>query len=109
MTFAAIAAELGIDERTVRRVVATVLRRMADETDASDTDEVLRALIGELRANYFSTEKATFSRVPRRFSRGVGSGPEHAPRVTPPSTVVPSNEGRRAGLSIPRRFPRSKP
>jgi hypothetical protein len=101
-SFAEIAAAEGIDERTVRRIVATVLRRMADETDASDPEELLRALIGGLRANYFSTENETISRIPRRFCRDLGSESVCAERVGPRPVSLSSQRARHP-------FRRSKP
>jgi hypothetical protein len=98
-TFAAIAAEVGMDERSVRRIVAAVLRRMATETDAGSTDVVLAALKQGLRANDFSTEMPTILRPARRFSVGVGSDGSRDAR---PADGLLS---RPRGARPPRRFP----
>lgn len=58
VTFAEIADEIGVDERTVRRVIEGVAKRFHD---AGIRDLTLAEM------TFFSSEVAAFLRVPRRF------------------------------------------
>lgn len=99
MTFAAIAALLGVDERTVRREFESILAK-------------LRALDPDLDLEYFSEEITAYYKIPRRFSEIAVESEIHAPRVSPPTDSGPSppvgGDRVRAG-HLPRRFTRRKP
>lgn len=84
-TLEEIAAELRLDERSIRRIEIAALAK-------------LRAMLDE---NYFSTGKT----IPRRFENESTSGVDHDARAASPSSL-PDGAVRRARL--PRRF-RSKP
>lgn len=110
MTFAAIADELGVDEATVRRIVASVLAKLRAGLDCHDPDvlvAVLELVLAERRAKILSSEEPGFSRVPRRFSGTRGESAKHAPRS---STVScnPSPGPKSPGLleGLPTRFAR---
>jgi hypothetical protein len=99
MTFAAIAAELGLDERTVRREFESVLAK-------------LRALDPDLDPEHFFEEITAHYKIPRRFSP-IAVESDRAPRASPPnenrpSPPAPVDGGERAG-HLPRRFTRRKP
>lgn len=124
MTFADIAAELGVDERTARRVVDTVIAKLRAGFSGTEhaPETVVRAIVlvlGErevsatdetVAENFSSTENATFSRPSRRFVDPLCSwteGAEHAVGLSTPSPPSsPCSDGeRRARHAVPRRFP----
>lgn len=97
MTLAEIAGELGLDERTVRRVLEAALAKLRAGAVEFDLEP----------ENFSSTVIATISGVPRRFSGIEGEHSTHVPRAESlPEGDVSSSRGvgQRAGL--PRRFPR---
>lgn len=116
MTFAEIAAELGVDERTARRIVDTVLAKLRSGLgDAATPELVVRTLmhvLAEREQNYSSSEDPTISGVPRRFSPDLRSVGSHADRVVgrsaQPSTPSPGSgvAERRDRHALPRRFSR---
>jgi hypothetical protein len=84
--FEEIAAELGIDERSVRRDLASALRKF-------------RVLDPDLDTNYFSSVLSGLLKIPRRFSIGPGESGSNAERSQrdPTSRATPSRRGRSAG------------
>lgn len=105
MTLEEIAAELGRDERTVRRDLVSALAKLRAGLDLAGTDP------DRLDLERFLEVISEYYKIPRRFSAIAVQGEIHAPRVTPP-TKRPSPAGgdRRAGhLPIPQRFNRRKP
>ena len=101
MTLEAIAAELELDERTVRRVLDRVLAKLRAGLDP------------DLDPETFSGAIAAHYEIARRFSGNAVESVFHAPHVEPPaesSRLSPSAVGdRRAGHLLPRRFRPRKP
>lgn len=96
-------------EREHTVVEIAIVLRISESQARRDLESALAKLREELDSDNFSTENATISRPPRRFSVGFGSGDEHAPRVAPPllsrNSDPVSSDGERAGhLPIPRRW-----
>ncbi len=94
MTLAAIAAELGIGETTVRRVLEAALAKLLAGAEEHDLDPI-----------FFSTVIVTFLGGERRKSE-IRAEAERMPRVSPPASSLAPGETRHAGR-LPRRFGRN--
>lgn len=92
MTLEELAAALGVDERSIRRDEASVLRKLqrAYRGTQHSPEHVVRAIALVL------AERDQFPKIPRRFSGNRPQGVVHGPRAarSPDFPVV----GRRAGL-----------
>jgi len=116
MTFAEIALELGVDERTARRTVAAVIAKLrAGLGETAPPDLVVRVLVRVLdERDFLSTENATISRAPRRFSDNQAEHVDDASRAAPLGRVIPpprfsSGGERRAVQRLPSRFAKRTP
>jgi hypothetical protein len=89
LTLAGIAAELGVDEKVARRVLARVLAKLRDGAAEIDADPI-----------FFSTVIVCFLEGTVRFSDISREGDDMPPRVSQPDS---RSSGERAGR-IPRRF-----
>lgn len=106
MTFAEIADELGVDERSARRIVDTVLAKLQRAFVGTEhTPEMVAAtlvvLLRERHENYSSSEKT----ISRRFSPDPGSCLGHAARARKP--LLPGGENTPGRVRrLPRRWSR---
>jgi hypothetical protein len=106
VTLDEIALELGIDERTVRRLEIAAIAKLRAGLGTEHPALVVRAIAIVLaERNYSSTETTDISRPRRRFSANRGSGAVHASRaalLSRPRLLLEGDSGLRARRFFPR-------